>query len=252
MSRFYITTPIYYVNDAPHIGHAYTTLLADVLARYHRLLGTPTYFLTGTDEHGQKVFEAARELGITPQEQCDNTVVRFQGLWKKLGITHDDFIRTTEPRHTAVVQQVLQDLYDKGEIYRGEYEGWYCVSDETFYTEEELVDGMSPTGRPVEKITESNYFFKMGQYRAPPAGRWRRSPSPTTSSKWASIATGSSTTSTSTRNSSSPNTGATRPSVSCASRWATSASPGRKRGCPGACRCPLTTTSSATSGSTPW
>ena len=165
MSHFYITTPIYYVNDAPHIGHAYTTLLADVLARYHRLLGTPTHFLTGTDEHGQKVYEAARDLGITPQEQCDNTVVRFKGLWEKLGITHDDFIRTTEARHTAVVQKVLQDLHHKGEIYRGEYEGWYCVADETFYTEEELVDGMSPTGRPVEKITETNYFFRMGQYR---------------------------------------------------------------------------------------
>ncbi len=165
MSHFYVTTPIYYVNGTPHIGHAYTTLLADVLARYHRLLGTPTHFLTGTDEHGQKVFEAARELGITPQEQCDNTVVRFRELWKRLGITCDDFIRTTEPRHTTVVQKILQDLYDRGEIYRGEYEGWYCVSDETFYTEDELVDGLSPTGRPVEKITESNYFFRMGQYR---------------------------------------------------------------------------------------
>jgi len=165
MSHFYITTPIYYVNDAPHIGHAYTTLLADVLARYHRLLGTRTRFLTGTDEHGQKVYEAARSLGITPQEQCDNTVVRFQQLWEKLGITHDDFIRTTESRHTTVVQQVLQDLHDRGEIYRGEYEGWYCVADEAFYTEEELVDGLSPTGRPVEKITETNYFFRMGQYR---------------------------------------------------------------------------------------
>jgi methionyl-tRNA synthetase len=165
MNHFYITTPIYYVNDAPHIGHAYTTLLADVLSRYHRLLGTPTHFLTGTDEHGQKVFEAARALDITPQEQADKTVVRFQELWAKLGITHDDFIRTTEPRHTAVVQKILQDLYDKGEIYRGEYEGWYCVSDETFYSEDDLVDGLSPTGRPVEKITESNYFFRMGKYR---------------------------------------------------------------------------------------
>lgn len=165
MSHFYITTPIYYVNDAPHIGHAYTTLLADVLARYHRLLGTPTHFLTGTDEHGQKVYETARERGLDPREHCDQTVVRFQDLWKRLGITHDDFIRTTELRHTAVVQKILQDLYDRGEIYRGEYEGWYCVSDESFYTEDELVDGLSPTGRPVEKITESNYFFRMSKYR---------------------------------------------------------------------------------------
>lgn len=165
MSHFYITTPIYYVNDAPHIGHAYTTLLADVLARYQRLAGMPTHFLTGTDEHGQKVYETARERGVDPLEHCDQTVVRFQDLWKRLGITHDDFIRTTEPRHTAVVQQILQDLFDRGEIYRGEYEGWYCVSDEAFYTEDELVDGLSPTGRPVEKITESNYFFRMSNYR---------------------------------------------------------------------------------------
>jgi methionyl-tRNA synthetase len=165
METFYVTTPIYYVNDAPHIGHAYTTLLADVLARYQRLLERPTHFLTGTDEHGQKVYEAAREAGISAQEQCDRTVVRFQNLWKKLEITHDDFIRTTEERHTRVVQQILDELWQRDEIYRGEYEGWYCVSDERFYTESELVDGMSPEGRPVEKVTESNYFFRMGRYQ---------------------------------------------------------------------------------------
>lgn len=162
---FYVTTPIYYVNDVPHIGHAYTTMLADVLARYHRLLDVPTHFLTGTDEHGQKVHDAAHSAGVTPQEQADSTVVRFLDAWKKLGISHDDFIRTTEKRHTTVVQDILRSLYDRGEIYRGEYEGWYCVSEERFYTEKELVDGMSPEGKPVEKIVEANYFFKMGQYQ---------------------------------------------------------------------------------------
>jgi methionyl-tRNA synthetase len=165
VKNFYVTTPIYYVNDVPHIGHAYTTMLADVLARYHRLLGEPTFFLTGTDEHGQKVYEAAREAGISAKEQADRTVVRFLDAWKRLEITYDDFIRTTEPRHTEVVREILQDLYDRGEIYRGEYEGWYSVSDERFYTERELVDGKSPEGKPVERVVETNYFFRMSAYR---------------------------------------------------------------------------------------
>ncbi|MFH0878526.1 MAG: methionine--tRNA ligase [Lentisphaerota bacterium] len=165
-SKFYITTPIYYVNDKPHIGHAYTTILADVLARYHRLLGVPTHFLTGTDEHGQKVQKAAAAAGITPQEQADRTVVRFQELWKKLDITHDDFIRTTEERHKVVVQKSLQDLLDRGEIYRAEYDGWYCVPCERFFMEKDLVDGNCPEcHRPVEKIKEANYFFRMSKYQ---------------------------------------------------------------------------------------
>jgi len=163
--HFYVTTPIYYVNDVPHIGHAYTTMLADVLARYYRLLEVPTHFLTGTDEHGQKVYDAARKAGMSPQEQADRTVVRFIEAWKRLGISNDDFIRTTEPRHTAVVQDLLRDLYERDEIYRGEYEGWYCVSDERFYTEKELVDGQSPEGKPVQKIVEVNYFFRMSKYQ---------------------------------------------------------------------------------------
>jgi methionyl-tRNA synthetase len=162
---FYITTPIYYVNDAPHIGHAYTTLLADVLARYHRLLGEPTFFLTGTDEHGQKVYEAARKAEITPREQADRTVVRFQRLWESLGISHDDFIRTTEVRHARVVRAILQDLWDRGEIYKGEYVGWYDVREERFHTEKDLVDGRSPAGNPVEKVVEENYFFRMSHYQ---------------------------------------------------------------------------------------
>ncbi len=165
MTSFYITTPIYYVNDIPHIGHAYTTLLADVLARYHRLLGVPTHFVTGTDEHGQKVWEAATQQGITPQEQVDHTVVRYRQAWKKLEISHDDFIRTTEARHTRVVKQVLEDLWDRGEIYKGEYEGWYSVSEERFYTEKDLVDGLSPEGKPVERVVEDNYFFRMSHYQ---------------------------------------------------------------------------------------
>jgi methionyl-tRNA synthetase len=163
---YYVTTPIYYVNDQPHIGHAYTTILADVLANYHRLLGTPTYFLTGTDEHGQKVQQAADKNGITAQEQCDQTVVRFQELWKRLEITNDDFIRTTEERHKTIVQQVLQELYDKDEIYRAEYEGWYCVGCERFFTEKDLVDGNCPEcNRKVDAIVESNYFFRMSNYQ---------------------------------------------------------------------------------------
>ena len=165
---FYVTTPIYYVNDVPHIGHAYTTLLADVLARYHRLIGDPTHFLTGTDEHGQKVQRAADEAGISPQEQADTTVVRFQQLWEKLEITNDDFIRTTEPRHEAIVQRILQDLFDRDEIYKGKYTGWYCVTCERFYTEKDLVEGNCPEagcGRPVEPIEEENYFFRMSKYQ---------------------------------------------------------------------------------------
>jgi len=163
---FYVTTPIYYVNDKPHIGHAYTTVLADVLARYHRLFGDDTWFLTGTDEHGQKVQEAAAKLGVTPQQHADNTVVRFQEAWKRLGIANDDFIRTTEPRHKEIVREILRDLWDKGEIYRDEYDGWYCVPDERFFTEKDLADGKCPVcGREVQRVREANYFFKMSKYQ---------------------------------------------------------------------------------------
>ncbi len=164
--NFYVTTPIYYVNDKPHIGHAYTTILADVLARYYRSLDVPTFFLTGTDEHGQKVQKAAAQRQMDPKAHCDETVVRFQELWKKLGITNDKFIRTTNEDHKAVVQEVLQELYDRGEIYKAEYSGWYCVGDERFYTEKDLVDGKCPEcGREVTEIVESNYFFRMSKYQ---------------------------------------------------------------------------------------
>ncbi len=163
---FYITTPIYYVNAEPHIGNAYPTILADVLARFARLRGRPTFFLTGVDEHGQKVQNAARQLNLDPQTYVDEMAQRWQETWKRLNISYDDFIRTTQPRHVRVVQHVLQDLWQRGEIYRGEYAGWYCVADERFWTEKDLVNGLCPEcGRLVERIVEANYFFRMSKYQ---------------------------------------------------------------------------------------
>ena len=165
MSRFYITTPIYYVNDAPHVGHAYTTVNADALARWHRLVGDDVFFLTGTDEHGAKVAEAAAEHGVAPQEWTDRMVQRFVDAWAGLDISNDDFIRTTEPRHHAAVQQFLQKVYDNGFITLGTYPGLYCVSCEDYYTEEQLVDGNCPIhGRPVVEMEEENYFFKLSAF----------------------------------------------------------------------------------------
>ncbi|MGI6355431.1 MAG: methionine--tRNA ligase [Lentisphaerae bacterium] len=165
-NTFYITTPIYYVNDKPHIGHAYTTILADVLARYNRILGRPTFFLTGADEHGQKVQQAAKKHGVTPQEHCDETVKRFLELWERLDITYDDFIRTTEERHKKVVSAILSDLMERGQIYADSYKGWYCVPDERFFTEKDLVDGCCPEcHRPVEELEERSYFFRMSEYQ---------------------------------------------------------------------------------------
>jgi methionyl-tRNA synthetase len=164
---FYITTPIYYVNDVPHIGQAYTTIAADILARYKRLQGYQVFFLTGTDEHGQKVERAAQERGMDPKAHCDEMVKRFQSLWQRLNISNDDFIRTTETRHKKVVQRVLQDLYDRGEIYLDSYEGWYCVPCERFWTEKDLIEGKCPDClRSVIEISEKNYFFRMSQYQS--------------------------------------------------------------------------------------
>jgi methionyl-tRNA synthetase len=166
--RFYLTTPIYYVNDAPHIGHAYTTVTADAVARWHRLLGEEVFFLTGTDEHGLKVQRAAEANGVTPRAWADQTVERFRDAWKLLDITNDDFIRTTEPRHYRAVERLLQACYDAGDIYLGTYEGLYCVSCEAYYTEADLVDGRCPIhGRPVELVTEENYFFRLSKYTQP-------------------------------------------------------------------------------------
>ena len=162
----YITTPIYYVNDEPHIGHAHTTVLADILARYRRLQGKHVFFLTGTDEHGQKVRDAALKNGVDPKTQTDRMVVRFQDSWKTLHISHDDFIRTTESRHTRLVEFILKALWDKGEIYSAQYVGWYCVPDERFWTEKDLADGNCPDcGRTVQRISEENYFFRMSKYQ---------------------------------------------------------------------------------------
>lgn len=165
-NRFYITTPIYYVNDEPHLGHAYTTILADVLARYHRLFSDDTLFLTGVDEHGQKVEQAAQARGISPKQQCDEMVERFKTLWQRLKISNDDFIRTTEPRHQVVVQALLQRLYDRGEVYKDSYEGWYCIPDERFWTDKDLIGGNCPEcGRPTVKLSEENYFFRMSAHQ---------------------------------------------------------------------------------------
>ena len=164
--KFYITTPIYYVNDVPHIGHAYTTIAADVVARFKRLEGYEVFFLTGTDEHGQKVQQAAQNLKVAPQQHVDKLHQRFKELWVKLNISNSDFIRTTEERHKVLVCNILQTLFDKDEIYRDSYEGWYCTPCERFWTEKDLQEGDCPEcRRKVEKIKEHNYFFRMGKYQ---------------------------------------------------------------------------------------
>jgi methionyl-tRNA synthetase len=165
-NKFYITTPIYYVNDVPHIGHAYTTIAADVVARYKRLEGMEVFFLTGTDEHGQKVQQAANDLGVSPQEHVDKLHQRFKELWVRLNISNSDFIRTTEERHKKLVCSILQDLYSRDEIYKDNYEGWYCTPCERFWTEKDLAEGNCPEcKRKVDKIQEHNYFFRMSKYQ---------------------------------------------------------------------------------------
>jgi len=167
MEPFYVTTPIYYVNDVPHIGHAYTTLAADTIARWKRLAGADVFFLTGTDEHGVNIERKAREDGVSPQEWTDRIAPRWVALWKRLGISNDDFIRTTEPRHIRVAQQLFQLAYERGAIDKGTYEGWYCPSCEAFYTEDELLEGrLCPIHkRPVEWTAEENYLFRLSRYQ---------------------------------------------------------------------------------------
>ncbi|MCB0993797.1 MAG: methionine--tRNA ligase [Acidimicrobiales bacterium] len=162
MSRFYMTTPIYYVNDAPHIGHAYTTLNGDAVTRWHRLLGDEVMYLTGTDEHGLKVARAAEKNGLTPREQADRTSERFREAWAELDVANDDFIRTTEERHYRSVQQFLQTAYDNGHIYRDTYEGWYSVSDEAYVTQADVDAG---TAGQVEWMREDNYFFRLSDFQ---------------------------------------------------------------------------------------
>ena len=162
---FYITTPIYYVNDAPHIGHAYTTLACDTMGRYKRLNGYDVKFLTGTDEHGQKVDKAAAAAGMEPKAFVDKVSQTFVHLAKEMEVINDDFIRTTEPRHIKAAQHLWNELIKRGEIYLGGYAGWYAVRDEAFYVESDLIDGKAPTGAPVEWVTEPSYFFKLSAWQ---------------------------------------------------------------------------------------
>jgi len=168
---FYVTTPIYYVNDVPHIGHAYSTVGADALARFKRMDGYEVFFLTGTDEHGQKIAKTAQEEGLEPQQLADRVVERFKEAWAKLGITYDRFIRTTEADHRKAAQVFFKKVMDAGFIYKGQYEGWYCLPDEKFLLDSEVKDGPGGTktcpdcGRTVERITEENYFFKMSAFQ---------------------------------------------------------------------------------------
>ena len=165
-ASFYATTPIFYVNAEPHLGHAYTTILVDVVTRYYRLKGDDTYFLTGTDEHGEKVAKAATAAGKTPQEYVDLVAGQFQATWDQMGIKYDEFMRTTGLEHKKVVQEILQRVYDNGDIFYGEYSGLYCVGAERFVTEKELVDGKCPdSNQPPEYRSEANYFFRMEKYR---------------------------------------------------------------------------------------
>ncbi len=167
--KFYITTPIYYINASPHIGHSYTTSAADTLARFMRsVIGRENvWFLTGTDEHGQKIQKVADEAKLSPGEWADKVVVKFKDLWRDLNISYDDFIRTTEKRHIQTVQKVIEILYKKGDIYESKYEGWYCTPCESFWTESQAEGELCPDcQRPVEKISETNYFFKLAKYQA--------------------------------------------------------------------------------------
>ena len=169
--KYYITTPIYYPSAKLHIGHTYCTTIADSLARFHRLRGDDVFFLTGSDEHGQKIQRAAEEKGVKPIEYVDQIVSLFQELWKKLNISNDDFIRTTEERHEKVVQALMQKSYDNGDIYKGEYKGWYCTPCETFWPENKLPEGKHicpDCGRPLELVSEEAYFLKMNKY----ADKW--------------------------------------------------------------------------------
>jgi methionyl-tRNA synthetase len=163
---FYITTPIYYPNDIPHLGHAYTNIAADILARWNKLQGKDVYFLTGTDEHTKKVMKAAEKAGKTPKEFIDDVVPEFKKAWKKLNIEYNRFIRTTDPDHEALVKDVLQKVYDKGDIYLGEYEGFYCVDCEAYYTEKDAPENICPTHKTkLDHLKEPTYFFKLSKYQ---------------------------------------------------------------------------------------
>ncbi|MDR0357785.1 MAG: class I tRNA ligase family protein, partial [Clostridiales Family XIII bacterium] len=163
--KYYITTPIYYPSSNLHVGHTYCTVMADAMARFKRLLGYDVMFLTGTDEHGRKIQEIAEAAGITPQQHVDNIVRGIKDLWATMEISYDDFIRTTEERHKRRVAEIFNRIREKGDIYKGKYEGWYCTPCESFWTDVQLVDGNCPDcGRPVKKSSEDAYFFRLSSY----------------------------------------------------------------------------------------
>ena len=166
MKKFYVTTAIYYPNDVPHVGHAYTTIAADILARWYKLKGYSVRFLTGTDEHGKKIETAAKKNGKSPKEFTDSLVPEFKKAWKSLNVEYDRFIRTTDRDHEKIVREILQKVYDKGDIYLGKYDGFYCTSCEAYYTEKDLVDGCCPIHKTkVDRLKESSYFFKLSKYQ---------------------------------------------------------------------------------------
>jgi methionyl-tRNA synthetase len=177
MTKYYATTPIYYINGLPHIGHVFTTVFGDVISRYHRLFGQDVFYLTGTDEHGQKAEKAAREAGLTPIQMADQIVPNFKNLWKQLNVSNTDFIRTTEARHRQGVEELFRRAKANGDIYLGSYEGWYCTFDENFLTETQLVNGKCPDcGRAVERIKEESYFFRLSRYQEPLLKFYRENP----------------------------------------------------------------------------
>ncbi len=164
--KFYVTTPIYYPNDVPHIGHAYTTIAADIIARWHKLKGEKVWLLTGTDEHGKKIENTAKEHGLKSKEFVDSLIPKFKAAWKKLNIEYDRFIRTTDKDHEKAVQEILKIVYDNGDIYLGNYEGHYCTGCEAYYTEKDLLDGCCPIHKTkIEKLKEESYFFRLSKYR---------------------------------------------------------------------------------------
>jgi methionyl-tRNA synthetase len=177
MGRFYITTPIYYINAEPHLGHAYTTMVADAIARSRRLIGDDVFFLTGTDEHGQKVERAAQKAGLDPRVFADKIAGKYRDLFAALNISNDDFIRTTEARHIRAAQAIWQRVKDRGYLYKAPYEGWYCTVDELFVPEAQLIDGKCPTcGNPVERLSEESYFFKLSEFQEPLLELYRSNP----------------------------------------------------------------------------
>jgi len=177
--KYYVTTPIYYINAEPHIGSAYTTIIADIIARYKRFRGYDVFFLTGTDEHGQKVLNAAQQAGKTPQEFCDELAEKFKKLWNDLEITNDYFVRTTDELHMKVVQEFVRKMQENGDIYKGKYEGWYCVPCESFWDEDELGEGKTcpSCGRPVKWVSEENYFFRLSKYNQKLLEIFKKNPS---------------------------------------------------------------------------